>query len=44
MQSSGIGVHGDQFGFSYRVLDAGAKNELRVTERTPLYSRQPALS
>ena len=45
MQSSGIGVHGDQVSFSYRVLDAGPKTvELRVTERTPLMLSPPSRS
>lgn len=44
-KSSGIGVHGNQVSFSYRVPDAGPNTvELRVTERTPLMLSPPSRS
>ncbi len=44
-KSSGIGVHGNQVNFSYRVLDAGPNTvELRVTEKTPLMLSPPSRS
>ena len=44
-KSSGIGVHGNQVNFSYRVLDAGPNTvELQVTEKTPLMLSPPSRS